>query len=41
MNELHLTVFHNIITKLLNTKEVYDENFVCSSLLQLQKLICR
>lgn len=38
MNELHLTVFHNNITKLLNTEEVYDENFVCSSLLQLQNL---
>ena len=37
MNELHLTVFHNNITKLHNT-EVYDENFVCSSLLQLQNL---
>lgn len=33
MNELHLTVFHNNITKLLNTEEVYDENFVCSCLL--------
>ena len=38
MNELHLTLFHNTISKLLNTEEVYDENFVCSSLLQLQNL---
>ena len=38
MSELYLTLFHNNITKLLNTEEIYDENFVCSSLLQLQNL---
>jgi len=37
-NELHLTVFHDNIAKLLNTEERYDENFVCSSLLQLENL---
>lgn len=36
--ELHLTVFHDNIAKLLNTEEIYDENFVCSSLLQLENL---
>jgi len=38
MNELHLTLFHNNIAKLLNTEDTYDEDFVCSSLLQLQIL---
>ena len=38
MNELHLTLFHNNIAKLLNTEDIYDEDFVCSSLLQLQIL---
>jgi len=37
-NQLHLTVFHDNIGKLLNTEERYDENFVCSSLLQLENL---
>jgi len=37
-NELHLTFFHDNIAQLLNTEEIYDENFVCSSLLQLENL---
>ena len=37
-NTLHLAVFHSNIVKLLNTENVYDEDFVCSSLLKLKNL---
>ena len=37
-NTVHLTVFHNTIVKLLKTEDIYDEDFVCCSLLKLNDL---
>ena len=37
-SDVHLTLFHNNIVKLMNTEEIYDEDFVCSYLLMLQNL---